>query len=135
MGVVVGLDVATANVRAMAVDGSGGIHAEASVPLPEPVSPRPGWVEQDAAGWWPAAVSVLREVSAALGQASGSVVAVAVCATSGTVVALDSDGVPVGPALLYSDQRAAEEAAAAQAAGAERWQRLGLRIQPSFGLR
>lgn len=134
MDVVVGLDVATANVRAMAVDATGGVHAEASVPLPEPVSPRPGWVEQDAAGWWPAVVSVLREVSAALGQASGSVVAVAVCATSGTVVALDGDGVPVGPALLYSDQRAAEEAAAAQAAGAERWQRLGLRIQPSFGL-
>lgn len=134
MDVVVGLDVATADVRATAVDATGGVHGEASAPLPEPVSPRPGWVEQDAAAWWPAVASVLREVSAALGQASASVVALAVSATSGTVVALDGDGAPVGPALLYSDQRAADEAATARGAGAQRWQRLGLRIQPSFGL-
>jgi sugar (pentulose or hexulose) kinase len=35
---------------------------------------------------------------------------------------------------MYGDQRAVDEARAAQEAGAERWARLGLRIQPSFGL-
>src|SRR5205807_1226447 len=69
-----------------------------------------------------------------LGAERGSVLALTVCATSGTVVGLDAVGAPVGPALLYSDQRAVAEAEEAQRAGAARWASLGLRIQPSFGL-
>ncbi|MEA2842470.1 MAG: family of carbohydrate kinase, N-terminal domain, partial [Actinomycetota bacterium] len=45
-----------------------------------------------------------------LGDARRSVVAVTVCATSGTVVALDGEGRPLAPALMYSDQRAVAEA-------------------------
>lgn len=134
MALVVGVDLATSEVRAMAADGSGRVAGEARVPLPPPYSPRPGWVEQDAAAWWPAAASALRRLSEELGPARGSVVAVAVCGTSGTVVAVDGRGVPLGPALTYADQRGRQEADAAQAAGAERWARLGLRLQPSFGL-
>ena len=126
---VVGIDMATADVRAMAADADGRVHAEARRPLPAPVSPRPGWVEQDARAWWPAVAAVVREVAE-----GRDVVAVSVCATSGTVVALDDDGDPIGPALTYADQRAGAEAEVAQAAGAERWARLGLRIQASFGL-
>jgi sugar (pentulose or hexulose) kinase len=132
--VVVGVDVATAHVRAVAADGDGGRLAEATAALPSPVIPRPGRAEQDAGAWWPALVRVLRELTATLGDRARIVVALAVCGTSGTVVALDGGGRPLGPALLYSDQRAVDEAAVAQAAGEERWRRLGLRIQPTFGL-
>ena len=124
-----GVDMATADVRAMAADADGQVHATARRPLPAPVSPRPGWVEQDAAAWWPAVAAVVREVAE-----GRDVVAVCVCATSGTVAALDRAGEPVGTALTYADQRAGAEAEVAQAAGAARWARLGLRVQASFGL-
>jgi sugar (pentulose or hexulose) kinase len=127
---VVGIDMATAHVRAVAADARGGIVASAEARLPSPTSPRPGWSEQDAGAWWPAVCAALR----GLGDARRSVVALTVCATSGTVVALDEDGRPLGPALMYSDQRAVADAEAAQEAGARRWADLGLRIQPSFGL-
>ncbi|HVF13561.1 MAG TPA: FGGY family carbohydrate kinase [Acidimicrobiales bacterium] len=135
MDLVVGVDIATAHVRAVAADAAGRVHAKASSSLPAPRSPRPGWSEQDAGGWWPAVAAVLREVTGQLRLgAGGRVVAVSVCATSGTVVALDSGGQPIGPALTYADQRAVAEADVAHAAAADRWAGLGLRIQASFGL-
>src|SRR5438105_3205 len=118
--------MATAEVRAVAADAGGGIHAEARSPLPQPSAPRPGWSEQDAGAWWPAVVAVVSQVTDGLGTDRGSVVALSVCATSGTVVGLNGDGEPVGPALMYSDQRAVAEAEVAQEGGAERWASLGL---------
>jgi len=78
----------------------------------------------------------LRDVTDRLraAKARGTVVAVCVCATSGTVVVLDRDGEPIGPALTYADHRAGAEAEVAQRAASERWTALGLRIQASFGL-
>ena len=131
---VAGVDVATAAVRALAVDAAGRPRAEASSPLPEPRAARPGWWEQDATAWWPTVVTVLGDLTRQLDSDRHALVAVCVCATSGTVVALDAAARPVGAALTYADQRATGEATAAQDAGAERWSRLGLRIQASFGL-
>jgi sugar (pentulose or hexulose) kinase len=130
----VGIDLATADVRAVAADARGRVHAVGEAALPQPHSPRPGWCEQDGRAWWPAVVDALGQLRQRLGDESESVVALSVCATSGTVVAVDGDGEPVSTALMYSDQRAADEASEAQAAGGSRWAELGLRIQPSFGL-
>ena len=134
MALVVGIDMATAEIRAAAADAGGCVRAEARSPLPQPSSPAPGHCEQDAGTWWPAVLATLSELTDRLGHERGAVVALTVCATSGTVVALDGHGEPLGPALMYADQRAVSEADAAQEAGAERWAGLGLRVQPSFGL-
>ncbi|MGH2718718.1 MAG: FGGY-family carbohydrate kinase [Actinomycetota bacterium] len=134
MDLVVGVDMATAAVRALAMDGTGGVHAKAEKPLPPPTSPRPGWWEQDATVWWPAVAATLTALAGDLGPAAASVVAVAVCATSGTVLLVDANTEPSGPALTYADQRAAAEAQLAQEAAPDAWRRIGLTIQPSFGL-
>jgi D-ribulokinase len=134
MDLVVGIDLATADVRAMAADSSGGVHAFATRPLPQPQSPQPGWSEQDAAAWWPAVAATLTELTDRLGEGSRRVVAVSVSATSATVVALDAAGRTLGPAITYADQRAVAAAAAAQAAAPQTWAGLGLTIGPSFGL-
>jgi sugar (pentulose or hexulose) kinase len=131
---VVGVDMATAEVRAVAADGDGRVHGEASAPLPQPSAPQPGWSEQDAGTWWPAVAGALADLADRLGSRRNEVVALTVCATSGSVVALDGEGSAIGPALMYGDQRAVEEAEVAQEAAGDRWARLGLRIQPSFGL-
>ena len=131
---VVGIDVATAEVRVVAADGEGGLRGEARCGLPEPSSPKEGWFEQDARSWWNATAAALRQLTESLDGARSAVGAVSVCATSGTVVALDAHGEPVGPALTYADQRSVRESDAAGAAGGERWSALGLTVQPSFGL-
>ena len=100
MEVVVGIDVATADVRAEALDARGRVQGRGQAPLAAPTSPRPGHHEQDARSWGPAAEEALRSAAAGL-----TVVAVSVCATSGTIVALDQHGAPIGPALMYDDQR------------------------------
>lgn len=134
MELTVGVDVATAAVRAVAVDAAGRLRATARTPLPEPVSPHPGRWEQDPSSWWPATAAVLRDLSGQLDPARDRLQALAVCATSGTVVALDEALDPIGPGLTYADQRAVREAEIAQDVGASRWTRAGLRVQASFGL-
>ncbi|HVM00526.1 MAG TPA: FGGY family carbohydrate kinase [Egibacteraceae bacterium] len=134
MELVAGVDVATAGVRALVTDAAGRERARAHRPIPAPSSPRPGWWEQSAQAWWPAVAEALAEVTDRLGGERQAVTAVSVCATSGTVVALDREGEPVAPALAYADQRAVSQSAVAQDAAAARWAKLGLGIQPSFGL-
>ena len=131
---VAGIDVATQAVRVVLADRGGRVHAQADVPLPPPQHPEPGWSEQDARSWWPAAAEALRRATARVDRDVHRLVAVAPTATSGTIVLVDAEGEPLGPALLYNDRRAATEAARAQAAGRARWDALGLTIAPSFAL-
>lgn len=100
---VAGIDLATAHARVAVAAGDGRVVARATAPLAPPRRPAPGVSEQDAGSWWPAVATALRE---ALAGVDGEVVAVAVAATSGTVVLADAGGVPVGPAWLYDDSRA-----------------------------
>lgn len=58
----------------------------------------------------------------------------AVSATSGTIVPTGTDGVPLGPALMYDDRRAADANAGAQRAGSARWDALGLSVGPTAAL-
>ena len=63
MSVLLGLDVGTGGVRAVAVDESGSVVAEASSEYPL-MSPRPGWTEQDPQDWWEGAREALGKVAA-----------------------------------------------------------------------
>src|SRR4051812_7163803 len=113
---VLGIDLATAAVRVLAVEAAGGVVvASAETPLPAPASPHPGELEQPPVHAQ-AVRRVLREVSASLGARNAGVRALSVTATSGSVVPADTDGRPVGAVLLYADQRGAEAAARITAA-------------------
>ncbi|RRO12784.1 carbohydrate kinase [Saccharopolyspora rhizosphaerae] len=103
---VAGVDVATANVRVQVHDPAGALLAQSSRPLPAPVRSDGGRSEQDARSWWPAVRDCLADCTADLGWRSGGITALAISATSGTVVAVDARGEPVGPALMYDDRRA-----------------------------
>lgn len=131
---VAGIDVATQAARVVCCDGQGSVAARGSAPLPKPASPRAGWMEQDATSWWPAVGDALAQATDELGSAREDVRAVAVAATSGTLAVVDDSGQPLGPGLMYNDQRTEAEATAAQDAGAARWAELGLRMGTSFGL-
>ncbi|MDJ0460230.1 FGGY family carbohydrate kinase [Streptomyces sp. H27-C3] len=132
--VVAGIDVATAAVRVVCADARGRVLTQGQAPLPQPVRGAGGHSEQDAGAWWPAAAAALRRATAELPGGGREVVAVAVSATSGTLVLADPNGAPAGPALMYDDRRAADLNAKAQELGARRWRALGLTVGPTAAL-
>ncbi|SFB08218.1 Sugar (pentulose or hexulose) kinase [Amycolatopsis marina] len=125
--VTIGVDVATAGVRAVAMAvTTRAVLASASRKLPAPQRDGRGHSESDANEWWPNVVAALVEVTAQLPRGGAEVQAVAVAATSGTIVAVDEAERPVSPALMYDDRRGAPYNAKAAGLGGDRWARLGL---------
>lgn len=126
-----GIDVGTQGVRCAIVDGSGRTLGAGAAALT--TSRRDGARhEQRPDDWWDALVPAVRDAVA--GADGVAVDAVALDATSGTVLVEAADGTPCGNALMYDDGRAAAQAVRAQATGAELWSALGYRMQPSWAL-
>lgn len=97
---MIGLDIGTSGVKALLIDDQGRVlrSASASVPLS---TPRPGWSEQNPLDWWEAAQQCMSELDSdapigLTGQMHGSVF-------------LDGAGEVIRPALLWNDQRTAEQ--------------------------
>ncbi len=105
MAVLVGVDVGTSGTRALAVTADGELVAEATRPH-ELLTPRPGWTEQRPAEWWEATKGVLRDVAAAAGD---DIVGLGVTGQMHGSVFLDAAGEVIRPALLWNDQRTADE--------------------------
>lgn len=103
-----GLDIGTSGCRVIAIDASGTPVARHCVPLPAPIQ-RDKTIEQDAEIWWQAVVQVLTRLFADVDP--GQIKAIAIDATSGTVLLCDHGGQPLHPALMYHDARARDEAA------------------------
>src|SRR5690349_19088573 len=105
MPLVIGIDIGTSGVRAMAVDGTGRVRGEAKVALPGP-QVEGARISQDPALWREAMLAAIVGLS---GQATlPDVAALAVDGTSGTMVAIDAAGHPLAPGLLYNDAAAVD---------------------------
>ena len=96
--VVLGVDVGTSGVRIAAVDEALCVRAMASTPMPLPAQ-ESGRVRQDPHVWWEATRAAL----ARLDLSGVRVRAIAVDGTSGTILGVDTGGVPTGPASMYAD--------------------------------
>ena len=99
-GLVLGIDIGTSGARVVAVDGAQTLVASAAVAM-EPPDRRAGRITQDAGIWAAAADAALEQVLGNIDRAT--VRAIAVDGTSGTVLPIDAQGTPVGPASLYND--------------------------------
>ncbi len=120
MTVLVGLDVGTTGAKAVLIDPGGRVRATVTTEYPL-LTPRAGWTEQDPADWWKGSVASIR---GALDQAAVSGADVAAIGLTGQMhglVALDGNGGVLRPAILWNDQRTAEESAwITEQVGAER---------------
>jgi xylulokinase len=101
--VLVGLDVGTTGVKAIAIEKDGEVVARAEEPYPLS-TPQPGWAEQDPDDW-------VRASEAALGRLGVEVGAVGLSGQMHGLVSLGGDDVPLRPAILWNDQRTAAECA------------------------
>jgi xylulokinase len=104
VSVLLGLDVGTGGARAVAVDESGEVVAEASSEYPLH-SPRPGWTEQDPEDWWEGAKEALGKVAAEVREAGDEVVGLGLTGQMHGSVFLDASGEVIRRALLWNDQR------------------------------
>ena len=135
---VIGLDIGTAGVRAVAVDETGVVVARGDIAMDSKKQGlAPGWHEQDPEAWWQATVEALAGLKRqleVLGHRDDAVVAMCVDGTSGTLVCIDEQGTAVRPAIMHNDQRAVEEAETLRSVAASTSRKLGYRIAPSFAI-
>lgn len=121
-----GIDVGTSGLRiaALGADGVCLWLEKADWPVPAVEQGH----EQDPADWWAAFDGLMCRLGEA-GQLA-EVASLAFAGTSGTVLSVDGDGMPEGPALMYDDPRGGEQLAAlksldldadAQLAALARW--------------
>jgi xylulokinase len=114
MDAFLGLDVGTSATKAVLCDSAGKVLGVGSAEHPTS-SPRPGWSEQDPEDWWGSSIAAVRAALAVAGpvrvraaglsgQMHGSVLLDAAAARG------DGSRAPaLRPALLWNDQRTAEE--------------------------
>jgi xylulokinase len=103
--ILIGLDVGTSGVKAVAISHTGRVVATAEESY-ELSTPQPGWAEQDPDDWWRAAQSCLGRLPEGPVGLSGQM--------HGLVV-LDGAGGVLRPAILWNDQRTAAECAEIEA--------------------
>ncbi len=133
---VLGLDLGTSGARAVVADPDGRVVASSAAPLPPPVVDGERR-EQEAGLWVDAAFSALGQAAAALradGADPRAIEALAVDATSATVVPVDGALTPLRPGILYNDSRATGQAARLNDAGGAVLARLGYRFNATFAL-
>ncbi len=100
---IIGTDIGTTGTKSMLVGKDGRIVKTAYKGYGI-IKPGPGAVEQDAAEWWKALVTTVRECAAAVhdpGQISG----ISLSAQGGSLVAVDGKGDPLDNAIVWMDSR------------------------------
>ncbi|HAJ34764.1 MAG TPA: hypothetical protein DCL15_03580 [Chloroflexi bacterium] len=101
---LIGVEVGTSAVKGVLYDLTGAEHFSTRCAY-HLLTPQPGWAEQDAEELWGALLTVLRETATAA-NALGRVVALALAAQAGSVVAVDGEGAAVAPLITWLDTRA-----------------------------
>lgn len=127
----IGIDVSTTASKALAIDETGQVIAVKSCGH-DLSTPRPLWSEQDPDNWWQATSSALREL---LNEISpDDVAAVGLTGQMHGLTALDADGKPLRPAILWNDQRSGAQCAQiTESVGAKRlYQLIGSILLPGF---
>ncbi len=99
---LVGLDVGTTGVKAVAISADGEVLARAEEEYPLSI-PQPGWAEQDPEDWWRAGERALAAVGA------NDAASVGLTGQMHGLVLLDSADRVLRPAILWNDQRTAAE--------------------------
>ncbi len=100
------LDVGTQSVRALIFNGLGDMLARAQVPIEPYFSEHPGWAEQDADLYWRAMGQACAELWET--QDSSQITGMALTTQRATTVVVDAQGQPLRPAIIWLDQRRAE---------------------------
>jgi len=105
---LLGIDVGTTGAKALLVNEKGDIVARSSHEYPLH-TPRPGWAEQDPADWWQATANAIRDVAGAPGIRAAEIAGMGLSGQMHGSVFLDAQNEVIRPAILWCDQRTADQ--------------------------
>ena len=133
MTCLLGLDVGTSGAKALLIGPLGQVLATATESYPLH-TPHPLWTEQDPEAWWEACAKAIRRVLDDGKVQPGDVEGIGLTGQMHGLVLLDAAGNVVRPAILWNDQRTADQCRAiTQRVGAERILQLtGNPVLPGF---
>ncbi len=102
----IGVDIGTTNTKAVAFNDSGEVKSQHNQGY-EMIHPEPDFSEMDAEIIWEAVQNCLQKV---IKELDGPVRAITFCAAMHSLMAVDSDGMPMTNLVIWADNRATEEA-------------------------
>jgi glycerol kinase len=132
MGNILAIDQGTTNTKALFVNASGEVVAQATHPVTQSY-PQPAWVEQDAAALWQSVRAVIDECLAGVGGLQPD--AIAITNQRESVVMWErQSGQPIGPVIVWQCRRTANFCAQLRTQGLAQFlaERTGLAIDPLF---
>jgi xylulokinase len=101
---LLGIDIGTSSLKALLVSADGGTVALEQRSYEPDILPN-GGAEQDPKVWWDAAVDALRHLAAAHPEKVSGIAGIGLGGQMHGLVALDSSGEPVHPAIIWMDAR------------------------------
>lgn len=96
------IDLGTSSVKVVIMDAAGQLLGVGNQEYPLH-SPRPGWAEQDPDAWWSATQQAVQQAVTAAG--TGPLAAIGLSGQMHGTVLLDAALQPLGPAIIWADQR------------------------------
>lgn len=126
--VVIGLDLGTSGAKAVALDDSGVIQAQAMAPL-FVSRPQPLWSEQDPQDWIVATRTAIRSLPDTVRRRTR---AIGLSGQMHGATLLDAEDKPLRPAILWNDGRSGRECIALEAAAPDLVAITGNRAMPGF---
>ena len=103
------IDNGTQSVRALLFDLHGNLVDKSQVSIDSYQSPRPGWLENDPDAFWQALCRACQHLWANTSVPSSAVAGVVITTQRATTIALDKQGQPLRPAMIWLDQRRADK--------------------------
>lgn len=106
---LLGLDIGSSSIKAALISAdSGQTVSSAQSPAEEMVidAPQPGWAEQHPDLWWQHACTAIRSSLQKLAARPSEIAAIGIAYQMHGLVAIDNNGKPVRPSIIWCDSRA-----------------------------
>lgn len=107
---VLGLDIGTSGAKAVLIEEGGALAGKASAEYPL-LTPQPLWAEQNPSDWWLGSKTTIQQLLSQTDVTPSEIVGIGLSGQMHGSVFLDDQCQPLRPALLWCDQRTAEECA------------------------
>lgn len=108
---LVGADIGTSACKVSLLRADDGVVVATATERYEPVSPRPGWMEQDPETWYAAFGAALAGILSGHLSATREIRGIGIAGQMRGVVLVGVDGAPRRPAMLWNDNRCGAEVA------------------------
>ena len=103
------IDAGTQSVRAILFDLQGNLVDKAQVTINTYQSPQPGWMENEPEAFWQSLCQACKELWANTSVPQSAIAGMVITTQRGTTIALDKEGQPLRPAMIWLDQRRATQ--------------------------